>query len=148
LFLYLELLGERAAMFREYLWLVFVASLVYAANASPVFAQSSAEKGAQLAEKVKDGILRLGDGPEAFVRVKLHDKTIAGGYIDEAGADSFTVIDELTGNAVTVRYSQVKQVMGVNSRTRVSIAIGVGRLSRLALRDCWTRHKPSTILRF
>ncbi len=135
-------------MFRGYLWLMFVAPLVYAANAPLVFAQSSAGKDVQLAEKVKDGILRLGDGLEAFVRVKLHDKTIAGGYIDEAGADSFTVIDELTGNAITLRYSQVKQIMGVNSTTRVSIAIGVGRLSRLALRDCWTRRKPSTILRF
>jgi hypothetical protein len=127
---------------------MFAASLVYVANAAPAVAQSTAGKGTHLAEKVKDGVLSLGDGPEAFVRVKLHDKTIVGGYIDEAGADSFTIIDELTGKAVTVRYSQVKQIMGVNSLTRVSIAIGVGRWSRLALRDCWTRHKPSTILRF
>ncbi len=135
-------------MFEKYLSLVLAASLIYAASAAQAFAQSAASKEAQLAEKVKDGVLRLGDGPEAFVRVKLHDKTIAGGYIDEAGADSFTVIDELTGKAATVSYSQVKKIMGVNSRTRVSIAIGVGRWSRLALRDCWTRHKPSTILRF
>ncbi len=135
-------------MFERYLSLVLVASLIYTGNAALVLAQSTAGKEAQLAEKVKEGVLRLGDGLETFVRLGLRDKTILGGYIDEAGADSFTVIDELTGRATMVSYSQVKKIMGINSATRVSIAIGVGRLSRLALRDCWTRRKPSTVLRF
>ncbi len=135
-------------MFGKYLSLALAASLVYAANAAPACAQSTAGKESQLAAKVKDGILSLGDGPEAFVRVKLQDKTAVGGYIDEAGVDSFTVIDELTGKEATIRYSQVKQIMGINSLTRVSIAIGVGRWARQALRDCWTRRKPPSILRF
>jgi hypothetical protein len=135
-------------MFGKYLSLMLAASLVYVANTAPVVAQSTAGKEAQLAEKVKDGVLSLGMGPDAFVRFKLHDKRVLGGYIDEAGADSFTVIDELTGRAATVNYSQVKQIMGANSLTRTSIAIGVGRWSRLAVKDCWMRRKPSTILQF
>jgi hypothetical protein len=129
-------------MFEKYLSLVLAASLAYVANAAPAFAQSAAGKEALLAARVKEGVLSLGVGPEAFVRLRLHDKTRMGGYIDEAGADSFTITDELTGKAATVSYSQVRQIAGANSLTRASIAIGLGRWSRLAVRECWTRRKP------
>jgi hypothetical protein len=132
-------------MFAKYLSLVLVASLAYVANTAPAFAQSTVGNEAQLAEKVKEGILKLGDGPEAVVRVKLRDRTRLAGYIDEAGADSFTVIDELTGTAATVSYSQAKQIMGVNGLTGVSMAVGVGIRFRLALR-CYKGRKPPTIL--
>jgi hypothetical protein len=135
-------------MFRKYLSLVLVASLSYVANAAPAYAQSNAGKEPQLSERVKEAVLRLGHGPEVFVRVGLSDRMVLGGYIDEAGEDSFTVIDELTGRAATISYSGVKRIMGVNSLTRVTITVGVGRLSRLALKYCWTRRKPSTILQF
>jgi hypothetical protein len=116
------------------------------AHAAPAFAQSAAGKDARLAEKVKEGVLSLGVGPKAFVRLKLRDKTRLEGYIDEAGADSFTVVDELTGTAVQVSYQQVKQIVGANSFTGVSTAIGVGRWAKLAVRECWTQRRPSTVL--
>jgi hypothetical protein len=132
-------------MFGKLLSLVLAVALAYMANGAPAFAQSTAEKEARLAEKVKEGILNLGVGPKAFVRVKLRDKTRFGGYIDEADADSFTVIDELTGTEAKVSYSQVKQIVGANSLTGVSIAIGVGRWSRQAVRECWTQRRPPTV---
>lgn len=133
-------------MFEKYLPLALAVSIAYAGNTAPACAQSAGGKAAQLAERVKEGVLQLGDGPETYVRVGLRDKTVLSGYIDEANAASFTIIDELTGKPVTVSYSGVKRIMGLNSLTRVTIALGVGRLARLALRDCWKRRKPPVIL--
>ena len=87
---------------------------------------SSAYAGTRFAEKVKAGIGKLGTGTDARIEVKLRDKTKLKGYISEAGEDSFVVVDEKTGAASTVAYSQVKQVKGNNLSTAAKIAIGVG----------------------
>ncbi len=39
------------------------------------YAGSKAEKETRFAEKVKDGISKLGTGPDARIEVKLRDKT-------------------------------------------------------------------------
>ena len=75
---------------------------------------------------MKKGISKLGTGAEARIEVKLRDKTKLKGYVGEAGEDSFVVVDEKTGAASTVTYSQVKQVKGNNLSQGAEIAIGVG----------------------
>ena len=75
---------------------------------------------------MKEGISKLGTGPEARVEVKLRDKTKLKGYVSEAGENSFVVVDEKTGATSTVTYPQVKQVKGNNLSTAAEIALGVG----------------------
>lgn len=113
-------------MFKKALSLVLVGFMITVTGVNPAYAVSRAEKEARFAEKVKEGISRLGTGAEARVEVKLRDKTKLKGYVGEAGEDSFVIVDEKTGAASTVTYSQVKRVKGNNLSRGAEIAIGVG----------------------
>lgn len=113
-------------MLRKVVTLVVVAFLLNVSSASFAYAGSKEEKETRFAEKVKAGINKLGTGADARIEVKLRDKTKLKGYVSEAGADSFVVVDEKTRATATVAYSQVKQVKGNNLSTAAKIAIGVG----------------------
>jgi hypothetical protein len=65
---------------------------------------------AQLAEEARSKVQKLGTGHKTRVEVKLRDNTKLKGYISQAGADSFIVIDTKTGAATTVTYTDVAQV--------------------------------------
>ncbi|HJR08185.1 MAG TPA: hypothetical protein VJ842_13065 [Pyrinomonadaceae bacterium] len=113
-------------MLKKFLCLALAGLLINMVSVSPVYAGSKEEKQARFAEQVKAGILKLGTGTDARVEVKLRDKTKLKGYIGEAGADSFVVVDAKMGVATTVAYPQVKQVRGNNLSTGARIAISVG----------------------
>jgi hypothetical protein len=113
-------------MLKKVLSLVLVGFLLNVIGVSFAYAGSKEEKETRLAEKVKEGIRKLGTGAEARIEVKLRDKTKLKGYVSEAGEDSFAIVDERTGATSTVTYSQVKQVQGKNLSTAAKIAIGVG----------------------
>jgi len=112
-------------MFRKLLSLALVGLLAQVA-AAPAAAATRAEKEARLAAKVREGVARLGVGPDARVSVRLRDKTKLEGYVSEAREDYFVVADAKTGAAVRVPYPQVGQVKGHNLSTKAKVAIGVG----------------------
>lgn len=89
---------------------------------SAAAAGSNEEKEVRFAEKVKAGIAKLGTGTEARVTVKLKNKTKLKGYIGEANADNFTVIDA-NGVATEVLYPNVKQVKGNNLSKNVTLTL-------------------------
>lgn len=115
-------------MLKKILSLALAGFLMEVASVQPVAAVTltKAEKEAQFVEKVKAGITQLGTGTEARVEVKLRDKTKLKGYISEASAEQFTVVDAKTGMATIVAYPQVKQVKGNNLSKGAKIAIGIG----------------------
>lgn len=113
-------------MFKKVLSLVLVGFLLNVTGVSAAHAGSKEGKETRFAEKVKEGISKLGTGAEARIEVKLRDKTKLKGYVGEAGEDSFLIVDEKTGATSTVTYSQVKQVKGHNLSKGAEIAIGVG----------------------
>ena len=113
-------------MVKKVLSLVLVGFLLSVAGVKLAYAGSKEEKETRFAEKVKEGISKLGTGAEARIEVKLRDKTKLKGYVSEAGEDSFVIVDEKTGATSTVTYAQVKQVKGNNLSTAAEIAIGVG----------------------
>lgn len=82
-------------------------------------------KDAQLAEKARAGVQKLGLGRDARVEVKLRDNTKLKGSISAAGEDSFTITDSKTGASQTVAYADVAQVKrpggGLSTRTWVII---------------------------
>ena len=119
------MLRERK-MFKKVLSLALVGFLLSVAGLRLAYAGSKEEKATRFAEKVKEGISKLGTGAEAHIEVKLRDKTKLKGYVSEAGEDSFVIVDEKTGATSTVTYAQVKQVKGNNLSTAAEIAIGVG----------------------
>ena len=112
-------------MFKKLLSLVLVGLLAQAASA-PAVARTPTGKEARFAERVRQGIAKLGVGPQARVKVKLRDKTELEGYVSDARDDHFVVADAKTGATSNVPYPQVKQVKGHNLSTRAKVAIGVG----------------------
>ena len=112
-------------MFKRILALVLV-GLLYTMGVAPAYAGGKEEKEARFAQKVKEGIGKLGTGTEARLEVKLRDKTKLKGYVSEAGDESFVIVDHKTGVASTVAYPQVKQVKGNNLNTAAEIALGIG----------------------
>lgn len=111
-------------MFRKLTACVLALLLAHpASQAASVAGTTEAEKAARLAQRVKAGIGKLGLGPEAHVRVKLKDKTQLAGYVSEAGAEHFVVLDAATGHATTIAYPAVAQVQGNNLSTKVKIII-------------------------
>ncbi|MDQ3817231.1 MAG: hypothetical protein M3362_06025 [Acidobacteriota bacterium] len=110
-------------MLRQYLSIILVVSLIYTASAEPAFAQSAVGQQASFAKQVKQNIQWLGVGQEARIRVKLHDGTVLAGYVSQAGADSFTLIERRTNAPTTVSYAQVKQISGGNRATGIHFSI-------------------------
>ncbi|MFL6207794.1 MAG: hypothetical protein ACJ74W_03025 [Pyrinomonadaceae bacterium] len=115
-------------MWRRSLALMLVCLLVHLSAAAPTFAQAQAEQEAQHTARVKAGILKLGTGEQARVKLRLRDKTKLAGYVSAADAESFIVVNPKTGVTTTVAYAQVKQIKGHNLSTGAKIAIGFGVL--------------------
>ena len=113
-------------MLKKVVCLVVVGFLFSVTGVSFAYAGLKEEKEIRFAEKVKDGISKLGTGAEARIEVKLRDKIKLKGYVSEAGEDSFVIVDEKTSATSRVTYSQVKQVKGNNLSKGAEIAIGVG----------------------
>lgn len=112
-------------MFKRNLALSLIGALIFSVSAAPItFANSKAEKDAQLAAKVKAGIAKLGTGPDAKLTVKLRDKTKLTGYVSQISDDSFVIADAKTGATTTVAYPNVTQVKGNNLSMGAAIAIG------------------------
>lgn len=127
-------LNKETAMLKKWCILLLTASLIYATNAAPMSAQSRADNDDRAANKVMKNILKLGTGPEARVRVKLRNKTELVGFVSSAGPDSFAVTDIMTGKTTTVEYTQVKKLMGSNSRTGVIVGGGPGKVGNIFLK--------------
>jgi len=80
-------------MFKKILSFVLVVLLLNVIGVSSAYAGSKEEKDARSTERVKEGIGKLGTGKKARVEVKLRNKTKLKGYVSEANAENFTVID-------------------------------------------------------
>ena len=113
-------------MFKKGLSLVLVGFLLRVVGVMPAYAGSKEEKETRFAEKVKEGISKLGTGTEARIEVKLRDKTKLRGYVSEAGEDSFVIVDEKTSATSRVTYPQVKQVKGQQPFSTCEKSMGVG----------------------
>jgi hypothetical protein len=81
------------------------------------------------AERARAVVTRVGVGEKARVEVKLPDNTKVKGYVSEASADSFTLMDSKTGAMRTFSYADVSQVKkrggGISTTTKALIWGGV-----------------------
>ena len=113
-------------MFKKSFAIILACLLVQMLSVQLATAKSKEEKQAQLTQKVKIEISKLGVGRDARVEVKLQDRTKLAGYISEVKDDSFVLTNARTGAATPVAYADVTQVKGHNLSTGAKIAIGVG----------------------
>ncbi len=131
-------------MFRKIVSLLLVALVINLAGVRLAYADSKEEKQARFAEKVKANVLKLGTGDSTRVKVKLRDQAKLEGYISDAGAQTFTLINRKTGVITTVDYSQVKSVQGNNLSTGAKIAIGVGIAATIIFIILWFTTGPGS----
>jgi hypothetical protein len=122
-------LAKGENMLKKTLSFLLIVLLLNAVGVNSAYAGTNEEKEDRFTERVREGIRKLGTGTEARIEVKLRDKRKLKGYITEAGADSFSVVDTKTGVATPVAYPQVKQVKGNNLSEGVKIAIALGALA-------------------
>jgi hypothetical protein len=113
-------------MFKKSFAIILACLLVQMLCVQPATAKSKEEKQAQLTQKVKTGILKLGVGRDARVEIKLQDKTKLAGYVSEVKDDSFIITDPKTSATTTVAYADVTQVKGHSLSTGTKVAIGIG----------------------
>jgi hypothetical protein len=113
-------------MLKKFLSVMLTCLLINVA-ASAVHASSQDDKDARRIEKIKEGVRKLGVGEAARVEVKLNDGREFKGYIREATEDSFVVVEEKTGIAVTVTYAQVSKLKGKNGLTAAKVGINVAK---------------------
>ncbi len=120
-------------MLKKFLALAIIAAL-YLAVAYPASAASgsSSEKQTRFNEKVKQGVAKLGVGPDAQVKLKLRDQTKLSGYISEANNESFVVVGR-DGNKTVVAYPDVTKLQGNNLTTKTKITIAAVIVGALAI---------------
>jgi hypothetical protein len=114
-------------MYKSLVSLALSGLLFQQVAAAPQNAPPLSEKESRRAEKVKVKIAALGTGEKARVRISLRSRDRRGvsGYIKEAGAESFTVVEPKTGVVTVIPYSQVKAI-NPNRALPVLVTLGVG----------------------
>jgi hypothetical protein len=102
-------------------------------------AQSAPDDGVT---KVRTDVYKLGVGEKARAEVKLRDNSKLKGYIGEAKADSFTVVDSESGYRQRIAYADVDKVKKAGSgfSTRSWIILGVAAVGAVAT---WAIVKPA-----
>jgi hypothetical protein len=116
-------------MFKKYLVLGLTILAINLSLSASAFAETKAEKDAKFADKVKTNVTKLGTGKDVLVEVKLRDKTKLKGYVSRINENGFVVVNEKTGAATEVSYSNAKQVKGNNLSNGVKIALGVALIA-------------------
>ncbi len=110
-------------MFKKYLVLSLIVLVFNLAGGGSVFAQTKDDKDAELTQKIKTKIAKVGAGEKSKVLVELRNQTKIKGYVGAIDDDSFTVIDKKTGSSTKVDYGEVKSVSRNGLSTGVKIAI-------------------------
>jgi hypothetical protein len=120
-------------LLKRFLSVSLIVLLLNLVGVIPAYANSQDEAQARSGWKARAGISKLGTGESARVDLKLRDGRKVKGYIREAGADSFVVVDDKTGTAQTITYPQVKEIKGNNLATGAKVAYKIGAVLGIAL---------------
>jgi hypothetical protein len=118
-------------LLKKIIAITFSCALVLtAAGFQSTHAQTGME--AQRAEKTRASVAKRGTGKDARVEVTMVNRTRLKGYINDAGNDSFTLVDRKTGASQTLAYADVAEVKksggGLSTKTLVilgAVAAGV-----------------------
>src|SRR5437870_3081439 len=77
-----------------------------------------------LALKVRAGIKKIGTGKDTNVTVKMNNKEVVKGYVEEFSEKTFVVRDETAEKSTTIAYSDVKTINGKNISTGRKMSVG------------------------
>ena len=114
-------------MFKKYLTLTLTVLVLNLAFGAVAFTQTAKDdKATKRAVKLKVEIAKLGMGKDAKIELQLSDGRKLRGYVNRIEENSFEIVNDKTGAATEVQYSDAKKVKGRNLSTGAAIAIGVG----------------------
>ena len=134
-------------MVKRILSLTVVISLLSISFSNIAFAQKreemTEEQRAKRIEKVRNGVMKLGTGPDAFIKVKVFEKNKKfRGYVKSAGDDEFTIVEKKTGAERSFGYAEVRHVSGKNLAFGTKVLVVVGSavaatliIFRIVMRD-------------
>ena len=75
---------------------------------------------------------KLGSGTDAFIALRMKDKTTLTGWVAQWKADSLDLVNPNTGEHQLVAYSNVARLAGYNMATGVQVQEGAGITGKLA----------------
>ena len=110
-------------MFKKCFTLGLLVALLHVTNITPGLALGQTREGDRRVEKIKASVAKRGTGEKARVTVELHSGSKLKGHISQAGEDSFTLIEDKSGQTKVLAYSDVDQVKG---RGGLSLAAKIG----------------------
>jgi hypothetical protein len=110
-------------MFKKCFTLGLLVVLLHAPNTMPSFALGQTRESDRRVEKIKANVAKRGTGEKARVTVELRDGSKLKGHISQAGEDSFTLIEDKSGQTKVLAYSDVDRVKG---RGGLSLAAKIG----------------------
>lgn len=115
---------------RKKLFSVFLAGLIgNVISVAQALAAPRPRPQTDLSAQVKDGVSRLGTGPDARVTVRLRNKAKLSGYVSQADEKQFVVADPKSGTTTPVSYSDVVKVKGRNAATGAKVSVGGSKTS-------------------
>lgn len=124
-------------MFKKFTALSLAILVVNFVCMTSVAATQQPSTDARTIERVKARVAQISPGSDARVEVRLYDGRKVKGYIYKIETDSFTVIDEGTGVATNIAYSQVQKIktlaLSGDKKQVVKILVMVGVAAGLIL---------------
>ena len=111
-------------MIKKCLSFALVCLLLITANFSLISAQTKTDNTASSVAKIKAIIAERGTGENKRIEVRMLNGTKLKGYINQAGADSFTLTDSKTKQSTVIAYGEVAKVSNRLSKGD-KIALGV-----------------------
>jgi len=116
-------------MYKLLLSLALSGLLLNQVAAGPLSDPPQSEKEVRRAEKAKAKVAALGTGEPARVRIAVRNRREdVKGYVREAGAESFTLVDPKTGVVTVIPYAQVRAVNPSHVASIVAPLAAVGVL--------------------
>ena len=111
-------------MVKKYLSFILCCLLLITANSSLISAQTNPKNNDSSTAKIKAKIIKRSTSDNTYIKVKLLDGKKLSGEINQAGEDSFTLIDSKTNQSTSIAYRDVTQVKGKGLSTTSKFAIG------------------------
>lgn len=117
-------------MIKRFLSLALVGLLAHTlTTVAPTFARTQTDTDAQLQDKVRSKIARLGVGEKARVTVWLKDGSKVKGYISQARETDAVIRDRKTDEPTPVFYKDIAKVddnRGHSTARNIALGVGIG----------------------
>lgn len=114
---------------------IVLAIVLFQTSASAVYAAPQGEKEDRQIAKLKQQVTKRVTDKKTSVKIKLRDGTEVKGKIQQIAAEDFIVLNEKTGDEITIAYREVAKLRGrgLSTGAKTGIAVAVGAVAVVAI---------------